>query len=357
MVKTGGVKTGWPRTGLVMTGMVSLVMSLSACGHRDAVDTVDNWYHQYQGGEIAKQRPPAPGAHGTYPRVGLTPMTSVDLPSAQARQALTDRLTLQRNLSQHLAVADGPLIVAPPPPPPQPKPRPANDDSGSSMSVVAPGQTPPPAQNAPAAGTPAAGTPAKPASAAPPAATSAESNAPASMPGKQAQPAPKQATKKDAPPAAPEAGLPEVTRFAPPPIKPSELPQIGDLPPVAPNFPGFNIPRDAALPDIVPPSYDLTEPHGTLIRFNQASDQMARGQEGAIGKALGGRGPHDIVYVKGFGEITSFRPSEQVLGIKLGLLRARALAQTLILHGVAASDIRISAGALGRGARIDRSPY
>ncbi|MFC0500373.1 hypothetical protein [Asaia krungthepensis] len=309
-----------------MTGMVSLMVSLSACGHRDAVDTVDNWYHQYQGGEIAKQRPPAPGAHGNYPRVGLTPTTTVELPSPSARQALTDKLTLQRNLSQHLAVADGPLTIAAPPPPP--KPRPASTESGSSMSVVAPGQTPP--------ANPAPG--------------------PAPMPGKQAQPAPPKATtpRTDE---APEAPLPEVTRFAPPPIKPGELPQIGDLPPVAPRFPGFDIPRDAALPDIIPPAYDLTEPHGTLIRFNQASDQMARGQDGAIGKALSGRGPHDIVYVKGFGEITSFRPSEQVLGIRLGLLRARSLAQTLILHGVAASDIRISAGALGRGARIDRSPY
>ncbi len=320
------------------------VMSLAACGHRDAVDTVGNWYHQFQGGEIAKQRPPAPGVHGTYPRVGLTPTTAVDLPSAPARQALTDRLTLQRNLSQHLAVADGPLIIAPPPPPPQPKPRPANDENGSSMSVVAPGQTPaPPAAPAPTS----APAPDKPS---------------APQPARQAAPAsekkPKAKSDREAKPApAPEAALPDVTRFAPPPIKPGELPQIGDLPPTAPNFPGFAIPRDANLPDIVPPAYDLSEPHGTLIRFNQASDQMAKGQEGVINKALTGRGPHDIIFVKGFGEIASFRPSEQVLGIKLGLLRARVVAQSLILHGVPASEIRVSAGAFGRGARIDRSPF
>ncbi|CDG39739.1 hypothetical protein [Asaia bogorensis] len=331
-------KTGWLHKGLVMTGMASLTMPLAACGHRDAVDTVGNWYHQYQGGEIAKQRPPAPGAHGNYPHVGLTPTAQVDLPSAPARKALTDKLTLQRNLSQHLAVADGPLIIPAPPPPPQPKPRSAGDDSGSSMSVVAPGQTPP----------------ATPAPAAVPAPAPASAASPAPKP-----PAAKPAAKKAAPAetAPPEAALPEVTRFAPPPIKPGELPQIGDLPPQAPRFPGFDIPRDAALPDIAPPSYDLTEPHGTLIRFKQASDQIANGQDGTIGKFLGTRGPHDVVYVKGFGEITSFRPEEQVIGIKLGLLRARVVAQTLILHGVPASDIRLSAGALGRGARIDRSPY
>lgn len=312
-------KTGWLRTGFAMTG----IMTLAACGHRDAVDTVGNWYNQYQGGEIAKQRPPAPGVHDLYPRVGLTPTKAVDLPSAQARQALTDRLTLQRNLSQHVAVADGPLIIAAPPPPP--KSRPASGETGSSMSVVAPGQTP--AASPPAAGASAApGTTVKP------------GNADESKP-------------------APEAALPEVTRFVPPPIKPGELPQIGALPPVAPNFPGFAIPRDAALPDVAPPAYDLQEPHGTLIRFNQASDQLASGQDGVIGKVLGAGHPHDILYVKGFGEITSFQPSEQVLGIKLGLLRARVLAQSLILRGVPASDIRISAGALGRGARIDRSPY
>lgn len=322
-----------------MTGM----MTLAACGHRDAVDTVDNWYHQYQGGEIAKQRPPAPGAHGTYPRVGLTPTTTVDLPSAQARQALTDKLTLQRNLSQHLAVADGPLIIAAPPPPP--KPRPASTESGSSMSVVAPGQTPAPAAT-PTQSTVQTSSP-------------VVSGGSGAMPGKQARPAHAKPTSQEsaATPAAPEAALPEVTRFAPPPIKPGELPQIGDLPPAAPSFPGFAIPRDASLPDIVPPAYDLTEPHGTLIRFNQASDQMANGQDGAIGKVVGSRGAHAPIYVKGFGEITSFRPEEQVMGIKLGLLRARVVAQTLILHGVPASDIRISAGALGRGVRIDTAPY
>ncbi|WP_025886105.1 hypothetical protein [Asaia prunellae] len=311
------------------------VMTLAGCGHRDAVDTVDNWYHQYQGGEIAKQRPPAPGVHEPYPHVGLTPTTTVDLPSAQARQALTDRLTLQRNLSQHLVVADGPLIIAPPPPPP--KPRPANDDSGSSMSVGAPGQTAPAATVPPAAST-------APANQARPHTAETGSQSKPVKAGTDAQPAP-------------EASLPAVTVFTPPPIKPGELPQINDLPPVAPSFPGFAIPRDASLPDIAPPAYDLTEPHGTLIRFNQASDQMANGQEGTIGKILGSRRPHEILYVKGFGEITSFRPSEQVLGIKLGLLRARVLAQSLILRGIPASDIRISAGALGHGARIDRSPY
>lgn len=326
-----------------MTGM----MTLAACGHRDAVETVDNWYHQYQGGEIAKQRPPAPGAHGDYPRVGLTPTTQVDLPSAQARQALTDKLTLQRNLSQHLAVADGPLVVAAPPPPP--RPRPTNAENGSSMSMVAPGQTPPPAA---AGSAPQAGASGSTAGGATPAA--------GVMPARQAQPVAK-ATPPKAPSgseaAAPEAALPEVTRFAPPPIKPGELPQIGNLPPQAPSFPGFAIPRDAALPDIAPPAYDLTEPHGTLIRFTQASDQMASGQDGVIGKAVGSRSAHAPIYVKGFGEITSFRPEEQVLGIRLGLLRARVVAQTLILHGVPASEIRISAGALGRGARIDTSPY
>ncbi|WP_025841426.1 hypothetical protein [Asaia platycodi] len=312
-------KTGWLRTGFAMTG----IMTLAACGHRDAVDTVGNWYNQYQGGEIAKQRPPAPGVHGPYPRVGLTPTTNVDLPSAQARQALTARMTLQRNLSQHVAVADGPLTIAAPPPPP-PKPRASTSESGSSMSVVAPGQTPPATPSA-TVNTPVAKTAGS---------KTADDTRPAS-----------------------EAALPEVTRFAPPPIKPGELPQIGDLPPVAPNFPGFAIPRDAALPDIAPPAYDLTEPHGTLIRFNQASDQIASGQDGVIGKVLGAGSPHDMLFIKGFGEITSFQPSEQVLGIKLGLLRARVLAQSLILRGIPASHIRISAGALGRGARIDRSPY
>ncbi|NVN02308.1 MULTISPECIES: hypothetical protein [Asaia] len=331
-------KTGWLRTGFAMTG----IMTLAACGHRDAVDTVGNWYNQYQGGEIAKQRPPAPGAHGDYPRVGLTPRTSVDLPSAQARQALTARMTLQRNLSQHVVVADGPLTIAAPPPPP--KQRPATDENGSSMSVTAPGQTPPATPTATAADTPV-----KPAGTDKPAQPASASKAPEAKLAK--------ARTADEPKPAPEAALPEVTRFAPPPIKPGELPQIGDLPPVAPSFPGFAIPRDAALPDIAPPAYDLTEPHGTLIRFNQASDQMASGQDGVIGKVLGARGPHDMIFIKGFGEITSFQPAEQVLGIKLGLLRARALAQTLILRGVPASDIRISAGALGRGARIDRSPY
>lgn len=337
-------KTGWLHTGLAVTGM----MTLAGCGQRDAVDTVGNWYHQYQGGAIAQQRPPAPGAHDPYPHVGLTPTDAVDLPSPQARQALTDRLVMQRNYGQRLAVADGSLAIETPPPPPRPKTTGDTDGSGSSMSVVAAGQDDGqsgrgqsgqgqsrPDQNGQGSGGGRA-----------PGGNAASGGADASVVAQQGTQDRTQDT-----------ALPAVTRFTPPPIKPGELPQIPPLPPEAPGFPGFSIPRDASLPDPVRPAYDLSDPHGTLIRFGQASDQIQPGQDGAFGAALRGRGPHDPVYVRGFGEITSFRPSEQAAGLRLGLLRARVVAQSLILHGVPADSLRLSAAPLGRGARIDLKPY
>ncbi|AOX20977.1 hypothetical protein [Kozakia baliensis] len=320
------------RTGAALAGL----LGLSACAHRDAVDTVGNWWHQYQGGVIAQQRPPPPGAHAIYPHVGLTPTQPADVPSAPARTALTDKLTLQRNFGQRLAAADGPLPNLPPNPTPRKPAMPsasAQSDSGSSMTVDAAGQTP----SAPTPPANAKGAPdgTKPVSTAPPQKKIADKSR-----------------------SAPAASMPAVTQFAPPPILPGQVPQMmSPLPPSAPQFPGFDIPRDADLPDRPAPAYDLSNPHGTLIRFAQASDQMMRGQEHELGSVLGRRGGHALVYVKGFGEASSLRPMDQASGIRLGLLRARTVAEALMLRGVPGSDIRLAAGALGQGARIDLTSY
>lgn len=325
------MRNDWQETGRRILFASAFLGSLTGCAHRDAVDTVGNWWHQYEGGAIAQQRPPPPGAHNPYPHVGLTPTTSPEMPSPAARTNLTDQLEAQRNFGNRLAAADGPLPVASTIAPSRsssakPRTPSADSDSGSSMTVDAPGQT---TDNT---------------------STTATSGASSTTPS------PARHTQATADQHAPELAMPAVTQFAPPPIKPGELPQIGSLPPAAPQFPGFDIPRDAALPDRPAPAYALADPHGRLFRFGQSSDQLAPGQEQDIGHALDGRGPHAPVYVTGFGDATSLAIIDQAASLRLGLLRARTLADALIAQGVDGTDIRIAASAIGHGARISLRP-
>ena len=300
------------RKGVALTAL----LSLTACAHRDAVDTVMGWYHQAEGGAVAQQLAPPPGTQDPYPAVGRTPTTPVDLPSAQARQNLTDRLTRDRNHARILALLNGPLPHASPSPETTVTQQaghqahhPVRQPAGGSTSVLL--------------------TPSQGLSPRPSPSVSAESG----------------------------ADFPDVTAAISSDFAPKTLPQISALPPEAPRFPGFAIPRDANLPDRPLPLYALDEPHGTLILFSQSSDRLLPGQAHAFGDALGSRRRSDPLYVIGFGELTSFPPAEQVLAVKLGLLRAQAIAGKLITLGVTPSRLRLSAAALGHGGRIDQKPY
>ncbi|MFT9410255.1 MAG: hypothetical protein ABF600_11840, partial [Acetobacter fabarum] len=56
-----------------MAALVALGGTLSACQHRDAIDTALDWSRSMRGGAIAEQRPPPPGRYDPYPPRGPPP--------------------------------------------------------------------------------------------------------------------------------------------------------------------------------------------------------------------------------------------------------------------------------------------
>lgn len=312
--------------------LAAVLCGLTGCAHKDAVDTAAGWWHGFEGGVIAKERPPPPGAHAPYPHVGLTPTKNPEMPSPAARVALTERLQAQRNYGQLMAAQDGILPSVASAKPAQA----ANDINSGLPSAVSPLGSP----TAPHDTTPAAPPKQTPGSDTSGSGSSMSVSAPAAS----NQPSTR------------EIGMPAVTEFAPPPIRPGELPQIGTRPPPAPRFPGFDIPEDAFLADRPGPAFDTSEPHGTLIRFAQSSDQLMPGQDGTFSDALKTRTTHGAVYVTGFGDAASLTPDDQAASLRLALLRARVLAQTIMLRGVQADSIHISARVYGHGARLSLTP-
>lgn len=308
---------------------------LAACQHRDATDTVTGWWHNFEGGEIAKLRAPPPGENLHYPHVGRTPTRAPDLPTPEARLSLTTQLEAQRNLAQRESAAQGALPTIPPPPKPAPAASPALNTEQSGMTMTTVGQ---PEPESPSAINPV---PDLPVAAAPSVSTA---------------PAPTVTAQKAAPPPpASEAELPAVVVKSIPPTPPGQFPKIGDLPPPPPEFPGFDLPRDAAVSDPVRPDIDTSTPEGTLIRFQPATDHVVGDPQGSYQHIVSQRGNRRLT-VLGFGAFMSadaaLAPADQNREIALGLLRARVVARALVERGVPVSSIILKAEAIGDGVRI-----
>ena len=305
---------------------------LSACQHQDMTDTVTGWWHGFQGGEIAKLRAPPPGENLAYPHVGRTPTEAPNLPTPEARLSLTTRLEAQRNLAQRESAAQGALPTIPPPPKPTPAAATTANAEQSGMTMTTVGQ---PEPESPSAINPAPDTPST--------ASPAPVQAPAKKPPVQAQPP------------APEAELPPVVAKSIPPTPPGQFPKIGDLPPPPPQFPGFDLPRDAMLSDPVQPDIDTSTPEGTLIRFQPATDHVMGNPQGDYQHIVSQRGNRPLT-IRGFGAFMSadaaLAPADQNREIALGLLRARVVARALIERGVPASSIILKAEAIGDGVRV-----
>ncbi|GBR70349.1 OmpA family protein [Gluconobacter kanchanaburiensis] len=303
---------------------------LAACQHQDMTDTVTGWWHGFEGGEIAKLRAPPPGENLRYPHVGRTPTQPPALPTPEARLALTTRLEAQRNLAQRESAAQGALPTIPPPPTPTPAAVTAANVQQSGMTMTTVGQPE-----------------------APPVPAAIPATSPAASPS---VPAPSARTNKPAPPPpAPEAELPAVVAKSIPPTPPGEFPQIGDLPPPPPQFPGFDLPRDAMVSDPIRPDIDTNTPEGTLIRFQPATDHVSGNPQGEYQHIVSQRGNQRLT-IRGFGAFMSadaaLAPADQNREIALGLLRARAVARALIERGVPASSITLRGEAIGDGVRV-----
>lgn len=321
-----GMKAPLPRDRSALVHRAGLLLGLlllGGCAHRDAFDTTLDWWHQYQGGVIAQQRPPPPGAHEPYPVVGLTPTKAPVLPSADRREDVTESLIEQRNLAHRMAVEVGPLTSVVPP--------------GAAVPVHR-------AQS----------------SAAPDAASAATLDAAEAPPSPVALAAPRAASKAavaggGAGDGGPLVAMPEVGAdvggvggasaavSAPPP-------EIPAGPPVAPQFPGFAVPTDDTVA-VNRPDYVLSDQGGTRILFPVGNDQPVQGQEKDIA-GVAHQKPTGPLFVHGYGEAASTDSAAQAQAMALALLRARAVADRLVADGVPAKAIRLRAHPFGDGARI-----
>jgi len=103
------------RKTLILCGAVCFL--LTACQNNPGSPVT--WWHDYEGGEIAKDRPPAPGENAPYPNFGQVPATPAVIPAAR-RQLEVQSLTESRNLALAGAAAAPLPVTAPTPAPVQP---------------------------------------------------------------------------------------------------------------------------------------------------------------------------------------------------------------------------------------------
>ena len=277
----------------------ALALSLAACSQDPFGPAVD-LYHNLQGGEIAQQRPPPPGANEPYPNLGSIPARPA-APDIATQQRMADQLAAERDAAERAAAAS-PLPVPPVAPSSKPAPAapaPPNPNANQVVVDAAPAPKPAPAPAAPAASTPGSPIDAVPA-------------VPAAI---ASGPLPVFAA---APPPTP-AGL---GLAMPPPAPAPLMPSAPPAPPVPANTVAVSFTPGSAT---LPPSATLN-----LRRF-----------------ALAHRGVP--LTVLGRGEAAGPAPDAQVAALRLALRRARAIAASLAAAGIPAANLRLRADAAGTG--------
>ncbi|AHI26470.1 hypothetical protein BGC31_06200 [Komagataeibacter xylinus] len=300
-----------------------LATGVAGCAHhQDTVDSVSDWYHNYQGGVIGQQRPPPPGTHQPYPKVGLGPATTPELPSPELREDITADLEAQRELNQRQDAIMGTMPTAADIPPiPS---HPAGNGGGQSASLAA-------ADDGAQAGQQATG----------------GAGRPKSERGMAHQAEPVRDSRG-------QLVMPEVTETVSdtPEAIPANLPAIADGPPELPSVGGISLPDNAARDGMDLPSYHLATPDdGDAVRFLPGSDQIEDGEEDVVGSIVKQRG-NRFVIVNGYGNAATATAEGQTAALNLALLRTRTLASMLRARGVPANRIVVHAHAFGNGARI-----
>jgi outer membrane protein OmpA-like peptidoglycan-associated protein len=286
---------------------------LALTGCSDPVQKPVDLFHGLEGGEIAAERPPPPGAGEPYPNVGTVPPRPV-MPTQAFRTALQGQLAAERDQKELLA-ADLPMEKVPPPP----------DAAANATPKPAP-------QAAPAA----ADDSAQPAADANATISAADAPAPAAA----AQPAP--------PPPPKDAQL-QIVGDAP---QFGTLPLVPDAPPLPATFEGVP-PLPSPTPRALP--HPLPLPPGKPVFFANGSDVVTPSQKETLGalKATLGKGTIEII---GLGDAESDSPLGQEAAIDLALRRARAIAEAFEAMHVPQSALRLAARPYGRGALVHVLP-
>jgi outer membrane protein OmpA-like peptidoglycan-associated protein len=371
---------------------LGLLLMLGGCS--DVPDRINpvSWWHQLEGGEIAKYRPPPPNPNAPFPKLADQPTRPAGMPdwewdqlsatlaatraSAQSYAAQNPIPTLPQTGAQPQAARPRPA-PAPVAPPAPAAPPPAEGGGAAAAEIArlaaAPGpagsQTPPPSATAVATATANAGNTGtsdgtagaltfQGPSARPPA------SGPQSMPISEAAAAPGSPN-----PGGPAADT-EVNDFDPdnglsipgalsPAAQPDEAhpPPVPASIPVPPAVPGFAIPTVPAtylapipLPEPAPylPPAPLPAVAAVPIQFAPHSAVLTPPMQKALLNLAKARGAAHIA-VTGFGDAPGPSIGDQAAAMPLALERARAMVVQLMAYGAPAKRISAAAQALGRG--------
>jgi len=339
------------------------------------------WWHDLQGGKIAEQRPPPPGADEPYPNLATVPPKPPE-PDRAALANIANALIADRTNTQHAdaaaPIADPSLPSASPglfgkgtvPPPPPPPPAGTPTASASLPAADAPPPPPAPASSAPspsaAASAPAAAPakapvgavqsaelpPATPAPAAAAPAPPAETAAPGSAPAPPASvPTPAGAAAVAGTPA-PNAPLAPPGAAAQPTAAAAPAPPLPTTPPPPPNLaaaPGASPPAPVAPPPAPPAAAaPPANANAVSLTFVDGSADLPPTAASTL-KALAARRGNSVIAVTGYGDATSDSPDAQSAALVLGLSRAKAIATALAADGVPGSAVQVDAQAIGRG--------
>ena len=333
-----------PLRGRAVRGGVALGLAalLGGCGALNPA----SWFHHREGGVIAAQHGPLPGANQPYPNLATVPARPAP-PDLASLDRVTEGLMADRAHAQHLAAA------VPLPDPSRPSTAPALFGVGSLPPPVAPeagalSATIPAATAAPAAPT------------APPP-TAAHTTAHATAPAAAALSAP----------LAPISGGPALPPKPPRPptrapvgaVASTPLPAIPTAPPAPPVLAGAGASPAAASPAAASPasaspaaaSVPPLPPASAGIPADRVSIAFAPGASGlppgagSLLRALAARRGSRTIEALGHGAAVSADPAAQAMALKLGLARARAIAAGLRAAGVPATAIRLAADASGHG--------
>ena len=290
----------------------ALGLLLSGCSTLSSINPI-NWWHELEGGKIAEQRPPPPGANDPDPSLSGVPARPAP-PDRDAMKRLTQGLIADRENARYTAAA------APLPDPSSP---------GASPGLFGTGTLPPPGRSASTA-TPA------------PAGVASASLQAASAPVEPAPPA--------SAPVKPVRSAPLAAPEVPATIPATELPPVPTEPP----------PRPAAAPPPVPPKVAAVPiapapvPAGNdavALSFDPGSAVLTALTAEAVKQAAATRKGRTIAVI-GYGDGVASDPSAQATALRLAIARARTVADALKIAGVPAEAVQIGGEAAGRGVSL-----
>jgi hypothetical protein len=305
----GATRRLTPAVALGLAGLLGGCAALNPAG----------WFHKQEGGVIAQQKGPLPGANKPYPNLATVPPPPQQ-PDLAALQHITSGLISDRE-NAHLLAESAPL--------PDPS-RPSTAPALFGVGTLPPPAPPPPGTGAASASLPAVTTPAAPPHPEPP--PQAPAKAPVAPVTSAALPAPAAASSP-----APTVAAPTVPAAPPPP---PNLTQAG-LPAAAPAAPA------AAAPP-PPPAMPGPTADRVAVPFAPGSAVMPTAALPAL-RALAARRGNRTIEALGQGDAASATPQAQDAAVKLGLARAHAIAATLEAAGVPGSAIQIRSAASGKG--------